>query len=83
MSGRLVSANRVLAPGESLVLSLPEGTKAVTEAKFSVTCDETPYADAMNDLLLTASFDGTQTVSAPLADFSGAGPEPKLSKAGS
>lgn len=74
MSGRLVSANRVLAPGESLVLSLPEGTKAVTEAKFSVTCDETPYADAMNDLLLTASFDGTQTVSAPLADFSGAGP---------
>lgn len=74
MSGRVVSGSRTLAPGESLVLDLPEGTRAVTQTKCSISCDDDVYAEVMDGILFTATFDGMRTVAAPMSDFSGAGP---------
>lgn len=72
MAGRLVTKTLTLAPGEKLVLDLPDGARAVTETKCEVKSDG-DYADMMRALVLTATFDGTQTVAVPLSEFSGAG----------
>lgn len=71
--GRTLSVARRLAPGDTLRLALPDGRRQVTRTRFSVVCDSAHYAQTMRSLAFMARFDGTQTVEAPLSDFSGGG----------
>lgn len=70
--GKKVSVSAETAPGESLTLKLPEGTKAVRNLVIDAKgdCD---YAEMMRSLQVSGSFDGIHCIEAPLADFSGAG----------
>lgn len=54
-----------LKPNDNLELILPTGSKTVTELSVET--------DNMESLWITASFDGVQTVCAPLAHFAGSG----------
>lgn len=75
MSGRLVTGSATLAPGATLAVDLPAGSRAVSETKITVVTPEGgDYAQIMSDMIFTAEFDGMRTVAVPLADFSGAGP---------
>lgn len=71
--GREHAASRLLESGDTLTLTLPAGTRMVTRTDFGVRCDSAAYEQAMRGLILTASFDGRQTVWTPLSDFSGGG----------
>ena len=71
--GRERSAEALLQPGDTLRLRLPEGTRTVTQARITVSCDSARYGQLMEKLILTASFDGNRTVWAPLSGFSGGG----------
>ena len=64
-----------LSPGESLSLTLPEGENAVYKLRVHVEAPEDAYAysSLMRQLILSATFDGTETVWVPLGDFSGGG----------
>jgi len=63
-----------MKPGDSVTLSLPKGNNAVYALSFAVTPnDASAYADVMRRLILTADFDGKETVMVPLSDFSGGG----------
>ncbi len=69
-----ISQTKPLTPHTTLSLSLPEGNKAIRTLRFTVNgYKETDYAQLMRGLIVRITFDGTQTVCAPLSDFSGAG----------
>ncbi len=70
--GSRLAKQATLTSGESLEIALPEGSRAV-QALIVRVAGEGDYGDRMRRTILTASFDGVQTVWAPLADFSGAG----------
>ncbi len=70
--GNSLTKQATLTTGESLEITLPEGSRAV-QALIVRIAGEGDYGDRMRRTILTASFDGTQTIWAPLADFSGAG----------
>lgn len=73
-NGREVSANNVLPPGSTLNLDLPVGSKAIRTLNFTISdYDKVDYGQLMRGLIVKITFDGTQTVLAPLSDFSGAG----------
>ncbi len=61
-----------LAKDECLTIALPYGANVVTTLVVKLK-SEADYGDQMRRLILSASFDGTQTVWVPMADFSGAG----------
>lgn len=71
--GRRTEAVRHLAPGDTLTLVLPAGSRQAIRTEFRVECDTASYEQTLRGLLFTAEFDGTQTVYAPLSDFSGGG----------
>ena len=69
-----VSQTKELAPQTTVSLQLPEGNKAIRTLHFNINgYKEADYGQLMRGLIVKISFDGTQTVSAPLSDFSGAG----------
>jgi len=71
---RKLETSAVMKPGDSVTLSLPKGNNAVYALSFAVTPnDASAYADVMRRLILTADFDGKETVMVPLSDFSGGG----------
>lgn len=72
--GETTADSKTLAPSSSLKLTLPVGEQAVRNLRIEVSgYDRCDYADVMRSLQIEACFDGTKTVSAPLADFSGGG----------
>lgn len=73
-SGCRKEISGVVPSGGSLTLIPAKGNRAVTELKIVVNgLDSTAYQQTMRDLVLLGSFDGRQTISVPLSDFSGAG----------
>lgn len=62
-----------IAPNQKSSLELPAGSHAVRSLIIDVHCRKGDYAKMMRQLILKISFDGKETVWAPLGDFSGAG----------
>lgn len=62
-----------IAPNQKNSLELPAGSHAVRSLIIDVHCRKGDYAKMMRQLILKISFDGKETVWAPLGDFSGAG----------
>jgi hypothetical protein len=63
-----------LKPGDFLLLNLPKGENAVYEVAFMIWLyNQAEFAQVMRELILTARFDGKQTVWVPVSDFSGGG----------
>lgn len=63
-----------LSARASFKMDLPEGERAVRSLSIAVTdVDSANYASLMRALIIKISFDGTQTVSVPLSDLTGAG----------
>jgi hypothetical protein len=72
--GNLTNNSKTLAANDSLKMTLPAGTHIVRRLQMFVTnYDADDYAQLMRSLILKATFDGVQTVWAPLSDFSGGG----------
>lgn len=60
--------------GKSMSLALPDGPHAVRNLMIRVNgANSSRYAQLMRGLVVKITFDGTQTVWAPLSDFSGGG----------
>ncbi len=69
-----LSVSKKLAEHATVSLPLPNGTKAIRTLNIHVGNDDPPhYGQLMRGLIVKISFDGTETVHAPLSDFSGAG----------
>lgn len=69
-----VAETSALKPGGTLRLELPAGSKAIRTLRFRISkYDPQQYAQLMRGLIVRISFDGVQTVQAPLSDFSGGG----------
>ncbi len=72
--GSEMAVNGKLAPAESIRLDLQQGSKAIRTLNFNISnYNESEYAQLMRGLIVKITFDGTQTVIAPLSDFSGGG----------
>ena len=54
-------------------VALPEGTNAVRLLSINIQVDSVHYEQAMREQVIKMSFDGVETVTVPLSDFSGAG----------
>ncbi|MDR0547283.1 MAG: DUF2961 domain-containing protein, partial [Dysgonamonadaceae bacterium] len=73
-NGTNVNAMKHLAEGDSISITLPQGTNIVRTLQIAVSSfGESEYKQLMRGLVLKAVFDGEQTVWAPLGDFSGGG----------
>jgi len=71
--GEVLTSNK-LNPGSTLSLDLPAGSKAVRTLNFNISnYEKVDYGQLMRGLIVKITFDGKQTVRAPLGDFSGAG----------
>lgn len=69
-----LSQHKELAPKAIVDLDLPEGNKAIRMLHFNINgYNPAEYEQLMRGLIVKISFDGIQTVCAPLSDFSGAG----------
>lgn len=65
---------RQLDPGSILSLKLPAGNMAIRALTFDIDgYNEVDYGQLMRGLIVKIIFDGKQTVSAPLSDFTGTG----------
>ena len=63
-----------LDPGKTLTLALPKDNKAIQVLTFDIDgYNKTDYAQLMRGLIVKVTFDGVETVSAPLSDFEGVG----------
>lgn len=72
--GEEKKVSQLLKKGTVLSLSLPKGGKAIRTLNFKINkYRDAEYGQLMRGLIVKISFDGIQTVSAPLSDFSGAG----------
>ena len=72
--GNFTSNVKQLSDGDSVKIALPTGTYVVRRLQIFVTnYNSNDYDQLMRSLVLKATFDGTQTVWAPLSDFSGGG----------
>ncbi len=72
--GKITTCESVLMPGDTLRLTLPDGSRVVNSLTIGVSefsSDE--YQDLMRSLIIMGCFDGKATIWAPLADFSGGG----------
>lgn len=73
-NGRQVRLEKDIAPGQTISARLPEGASALTYMALKVaSADPANEAQALRSTVLNISFDGQQTVSCPIGDFSGAG----------
>lgn len=70
--GDLIKKEAVLTKGKHLSIPLPKGNYVVSALKITLK-SEGDYGDQMRRMIISASFDGVQTVWVPLSDFSGAG----------
>ena len=69
-----VSEEILIKPKETLSLDLPKGAKAIRTLNFRISnYNEEHYGQLMRGLIVKISFDGVQTVQAPLSDLSGGG----------
>jgi hypothetical protein len=69
-----VSESKKLTKNTALTLALPDGEKAIRTLNFNVGgYNPEDYGQLMRGLIVKITFDGVQTVEAPLSDFSGAG----------
>ncbi|MDR2118060.1 MAG: DUF2961 domain-containing protein [Tannerellaceae bacterium] len=68
-----IRGEAMLEEGAPIVVRLPQGEHAVYEWEVQVTPMGDEYAQSMRNLVLQGTFDGKQTLRAPLADFSGGG----------
>lgn len=65
---------RQLGRSETLSLTLPQGNKAIRSMAFDLDgYNEADYGQMIRGLIVKITFDGQQTVSAPLSDFVGSG----------
>ena len=62
-----------IQPQQAAAVDLPAGSRAIRSLLISVSCRKGDYAKMMRRLILKISFDGKETVWAPMGDFSGAG----------
>lgn len=60
-------------PNKQLTMDLPQGSQAVKTLEIDAKIDRGDYGKMMRHLILKITFDGKETVWAPLGDFSGAG----------
>ncbi len=75
VSGKILNTEKNLASTDKVELELTSGSNAVYELKLEVTPENKDnYAEIMENLILTATFDEVQTVVTPLSDLYGAGP---------
>ncbi len=58
---------------QSIKLELPKGCNAVKSFEMDIKCGMGDYGKMMRNLILKITFDGKETVWAPVSDFSGAG----------
>jgi alpha-L-rhamnosidase len=73
-AGTNTNGMKRLAPGDSITITLPQGTNIVRTLQIAVSSfGESEYKQLMRGLVLEALFDGVQTVWTPLGDFSGGG----------
>ena len=69
-----ITKGATLKPKDMLCLDLPAGSKAIRTLNFKVQgYNPEEYGQLMRGLIVKISFDGVQTVEAPLSDFSGGG----------
>lgn len=71
--GEELSSAGTIEPENSMILDLPAGEKAIHALSFDLSMDTAHYEQIMRQVMLQIDFDGVQTVSIPLGDFSGAG----------
>ncbi len=71
--GTLLTESKELFSKDSLSVALPEGTNAVRLLSINIQVDSVHYEQAMREQIIKMSFDGVETVTVPLSDFSGAG----------
>ena len=71
--GTLFTESKELFSKDSLSVALPEGTNAVRLLSINIQVDSVHYEQAMREQIIKMSFDGVETVTVPLSDFSGAG----------
>ena len=71
--GTLLTESKELLSKDSLSVALPEGTNAVRLLSINIQVDSVHYEQAMREQIIKMSFDGVETVTVPLSDFSGAG----------
>jgi hypothetical protein len=75
VGGALQTVDQTLPSGQSSSLSLPSGPAAVREFSVRLTVEDgKQIAQAMRSTVISAEFDGEQTIWCPLGDFFGAGP---------
>ena len=73
--GTVLGLEKNLGPEESAPIDLPSGPAAVRELAVRLRVqDEKQLAQALRSTVVSAEFDGEQTVWCPLGDFFGAGP---------
>ncbi len=71
--------NAQLKKGDSLLLTLPSGERAIHEIIFEVrVSNKNNYEQCMRELILSAQFDNKETIWVPLGDFSGGGKGARL-----
>ena len=74
VSGRLLKASGTLSQDDALNIALTEGANAVSELRIEVSSYGSDYAEVMDNLIFSATFDGRQTACLSLADLATAGP---------
>lgn len=71
--GNKINILENIAPQQSINIELPAGNQAVYTMHFNIQADSTVYEELMRHFILQMIFDGKQTVSVPLGDFSAGG----------
>ena len=71
--GKVSSAEKLATLGDIVSLRIEGNNEAIYNLTVKVEGFGKDYAGVMENLILTASFDGIETVKAPLSHFSGAG----------
>jgi hypothetical protein len=69
-----IEREHALDAGSPMLIKLPQGGHAIRELKIKVSVDDQKqYAQVMRSIILMGTFDGRQTIWAPVSDFSGGG----------
>lgn len=71
--GVQTDGKELITPGKVLTVELPQGENAVRNLTFHIDTDTARYRQIMRQLIVQIAFDGRQTVSVPLSDFSAGG----------
>lgn len=71
--GKRQEISKALVAKDTLSIVLPGGANAIHTLDIKTQVDSTQYEQLMRELIIKLEFDGVETVSVPLSDFSGAG----------